>query len=84
MKKVTENAYMQYIRSRPGASSDSNRRIKNLPFATCSIHSIFKSKHAKNSELLKENMLDQMKNYRPHGVRNYCNLLMYLFDFIYF
>ncbi|RZB58826.1 ATP-dependent RNA helicase DDX54 [Asbolus verrucosus] len=36
MRKVTENAYQQYSRSRPAASSDSNRRVKELPFNSCS------------------------------------------------
>lgn len=67
MKKVAENGYMQYLRSRPNASADSNRRIKNLPFSTCWVHSIF---HDENSSLEneKELFLNNMRNYRPHGV----------------
>lgn len=67
MKQVTENGYMKYIKSRPAASSDSNRRIKDLPFGSCAIHPIFKEV-AEKSEVARENLLDQMKNYRPQGV----------------
>lgn len=68
MQKVTENAYQQYIRSRPAASSDSNKRIKEMSFATCSIHPMFQNDE--KDAILKESFLDRMKNYRPHGVIN--------------
>lgn len=70
MKKVTENAYLQYVRSRPAASSDSNRRIKELPFATCAIHPLFKE-YKEYVEEERENLLEKMKSYRPQGVRNF-------------
>ncbi|KAG5887596.1 hypothetical protein JTB14_025755 [Gonioctena quinquepunctata] len=63
---VAERGYEQYIRSRPTASSDSNRRIKELPLSTCSIHCIFKGKSLEDEEE-RENILDRMKNYRPQG-----------------
>jgi len=66
MRKVTENAYKQYVRSRQLASSDSNRRVKELPFSSCGIHPAFKIK----DELLveeREDFLGRMKNYRPQG-----------------
>ncbi|XP_063906529.1 ATP-dependent RNA helicase DDX54 [Zophobas morio] len=66
MKKVTENAYKQYIRSRPAASSDSNRRVKEMPFDKCGTHPIFK-KRDDYVEEERENLLDQMKSYRPQG-----------------
>lgn len=67
MHQVTENAYQQYVRSRPAASSDSNRRIKELNLSNCSILSIFSSTD-ENPEIERESLLDRMKNYRPHGV----------------
>lgn len=67
MRTVTENAYKQYVRSRPAASSDSNRRIKELPFLTCGIHPIFRE-NEEYVEEERENLLDKMKNYRPQGV----------------
>ncbi|XP_018562547.1 ATP-dependent RNA helicase DDX54 [Anoplophora glabripennis] len=66
LRKVAENGYQQYIRSRPAASSDSNRRVKELPLSTCSIHSIF-SKFGEIAEDERESLLDKMKNYRPQG-----------------
>ncbi|KAJ8919065.1 hypothetical protein NQ315_016972 [Exocentrus adspersus] len=66
MRKVSENGYEQYLRSRPVASTDSNRRVKELPLITCSIHSIFSSL-PEASEDERENLLDRLKNYRPHG-----------------
>lgn len=67
MKKVTENGYSQYLRSRPNASADSNRRVKDLPFSICWVHSIFQSSEA-NLENDKELFLNKMRNYRPQGV----------------
>lgn len=66
MRKVTENAYQQYLRSRPAASSDSNKRIKDLPLATCSVHPLFRN--GENSEDGRDDLLDKMRTYRPHGV----------------
>ncbi|XP_008198552.1 ATP-dependent RNA helicase DDX54 [Tribolium castaneum] len=66
MKKVTENAYLQYVRSRPAASSDSNRRVKELAFASCGIHPIF-GDYKEYVEEERENLLEKMKSYRPQG-----------------
>ncbi|KAJ8957599.1 hypothetical protein NQ314_006525 [Rhamnusium bicolor] len=65
-RKVSENGYEQYLRSRPAASLDSNRRVKELPLSTCSIHSIFR-KLGEDDEDERESLLDKMKNYRPQG-----------------
>lgn len=67
MRKVTENAYLQYVRSRPAASSDSNKRVKELNLNSCNVLSIFASPNLQQ-ENERESFLDQMKNYRPHGV----------------
>lgn len=66
LRKVTENAYQQYIRSRPVASTESNKRVKDLPFATCPIHPIFKD-YDDVSENERENILNKMRSYRPQG-----------------
>lgn len=71
---MAENGYQQYIRSRPAASADSNRRVKELPLSTCAVHSIF-SKLGEIAEDERENLLDKMKNYRPQGVSVYINNL---------
>lgn len=67
MHRVTENAYQQYVRSRPAASSDSNRRVKELNLSSCGVLSIFSSPD-ENAENEMESLIDRMKNYRPHGV----------------
>lgn len=64
MSKVCSNAYQQYCRSRPAASSDSNRRVKNLPFNTAGVNPLFQEN---SSELSRESLLDKMKSYRPQG-----------------
>lgn len=68
MKKVTENAYQQYLRSRPAASSDSNKRIKELPLNSVGVHSIFRQSDGNDEENDRENIIDRMKVYRPQGV----------------
>lgn len=65
MKKVCDNAYQQYGRTKPAASTDSNRRVKKLPFASCPIHQIFSNNTEDEPE--REALLDKMKYYRPHG-----------------
>ncbi|CAG9856383.1 unnamed protein product [Phyllotreta striolata] len=65
-RTVSTNAYQQYARSRPNASSDSCRRIKDLPLTSCWIHSIFQHL-GENVEEERENLLDKMKSYRPNG-----------------
>lgn len=68
MAKVCTNAYQQYCRSRPAASSDSNRRVKNLSLHSAGINPIFTNLKGITSELTRESLLDKMKNYRPQGV----------------
>lgn len=68
MRNVSENAQQQYVRSRPSASNDSNKRVKELPFACCNVHPIFKEFDDGENDTHRANLLDQMKNYRPQGV----------------
>lgn len=67
MHQVTENAYQQYVRSRPAASSDSNRRVKELNLSSCSVLGMFSSSE-EDVENERGSLLDRMKNYRPQGV----------------
>ncbi|CAL1261172.1 unnamed protein product [Larinioides sclopetarius] len=62
MLKVSRNAYQQYLKSRPAASSESIRRMKKFSFSTVEIHPIFND----DAELEKNKMLAKMKNYRPN------------------
>ncbi|XP_050313208.1 ATP-dependent RNA helicase DDX54 [Anthonomus grandis grandis] len=71
-QNTIENAYKRYLQSRPAASSDSNKRIKELPINMCSVHPVFKKFNINSSKTevateLKENILEQMKRYRPPG-----------------
>ncbi|KAF5295089.1 hypothetical protein FQA39_LY13240 [Lamprigera yunnana] len=65
-KELSEKAYKQYLRTRPVASVDSNRRAKELPLAKCVTHPIFKSQMNSLFEQ-RDSILHQMKNYRPQG-----------------
>ncbi|KAK0077674.1 hypothetical protein PV325_003593 [Microctonus aethiopoides] len=62
MKNVCNNAYQQYIRSRPGASIESVRRMKELNISNAGIAAEFVDIAPKPADLL-----TQMKNYRPPG-----------------
>lgn len=42
LKKVSRNAYQQFCKTRPVASTDAVRRSKSLPFVQVSVHPIFK------------------------------------------
>lgn len=67
MKKVCSNAYKQYIRSRPGASVESVKRIKEISWDTLPSLPIFGMDSHDESD--KISLLNQMKRYRPNGVR---------------
>ena len=41
MKRVTQNAYKQYLKSRPVASSESNKRTKDLALKEIGYHPLF-------------------------------------------
>lgn len=72
---MSENAYLQYVKSRSNASADSNKRIKDIEFAMCRTHPVFKKdenlirKTTLNLEDEKQTIIEKMKNYRPKGVR---------------
>lgn len=72
---MSEKGYQQYCRSRPAASTDSNKRIKEMGFANCGVHPIFRN-NSKDIESQKENMLDKMRQYRPHGVSTIISCIM--------
>lgn len=79
MGKVVENAYLQYNRCRPIASSDSNKRVKQINFNTCNVLSIFKTSGVYKSEEVKQDLLNRMKNYRPQGVSSKKNKHLFIF-----
>ncbi|KAH1029038.1 ATP-dependent RNA helicase DDX54 [Dendroctonus ponderosae] len=59
-----ENAYKKYVKSRPAASSDSHRRIKQLNLSNCAVHPAFRTN---GDEYHRDLLLDQIRNYRPNG-----------------
>lgn len=69
MKKVCNNGYKNYIKSRPGASKDSVRRAKNIDVEKMRIHPLF----AKicHSESKKFEFINKVKNYKPKTVKNF-------------
>ncbi|XP_034941130.1 ATP-dependent RNA helicase DDX54 [Chelonus insularis] len=62
MKNVCKNAYQQYLRSRPGASTDSVRRAKELDIKNAGVIPEYSDMAPKTASIL-----SQMKNYRPPG-----------------
>ena len=64
MRQVSDNAYQQYLRSRPPPSSESAKRIKELNISNAGILPEFKSLDNGVTDIL-----TRMKNYRPPGVR---------------
>ncbi|XP_017753416.1 PREDICTED: ATP-dependent RNA helicase DDX54 [Eufriesea mexicana] len=62
MEKVCDNAYKQYIRSRPSASSESIKRVKELHISEAGI--IPEYSDVSSSTV---NLLSKIVNYKPQG-----------------
>lgn len=65
LKRVCGNAYKQYIRSRPGASIESVKRMKEIDPDKFAIHPVFPAQYGVESST--SDLLRKMKSYRPHG-----------------
>lgn len=80
MKKVCNNGYKNYIKSRPGASKDSARRAKNIDTEKMRNHPVF----AKicNSESKKFEFINKMKNYKPKMVRVFIQIFKHIGQFL--
>ncbi|XP_069668807.1 ATP-dependent RNA helicase DDX54 isoform X2 [Periplaneta americana] len=66
MKTVCSNAYKQYIRSRPGASIESVKRVRNINPGSFAVHPLF----LKQNSIIQQSasdILEKMKTYRPNG-----------------
>jgi len=63
MRKVCNNAYQQYVRSRPGASAESVKRIKELCINEAGILPQYSDVSQTAADII-----SRMKNYRPQGV----------------
>ncbi|XP_033335243.2 ATP-dependent RNA helicase DDX54 isoform X3 [Megalopta genalis] len=62
MEKVCDNAYKQYIRSRPAASSDSIKRVKELHIGEAGVIPEYSNVSANT-----RNFLSKILSYRPQG-----------------
>ncbi|KAK9505142.1 hypothetical protein O3M35_009264 [Rhynocoris fuscipes] len=65
LKNVSENAYKQYIRSRPGASTESVKRSKELTSSVIGEHALF-NKMSKD-EKSKAKLISGIHQYKPLG-----------------
>ncbi|XP_048412630.2 ATP-dependent RNA helicase DDX54 [Stegostoma tigrinum] len=63
LKRVSENAYMQYLKSRPNPSPESIKRVREMDFSTLGIHPLF-GVNIKDAELQRLKLIDSIKNYR--------------------
>lgn len=68
MEGVCNNAYQQYLRSRPAASTESVKRVKNLNIIGAGIIPEFCDIKTQDADNSLADILSQMKNYRPPGV----------------
>lgn len=65
--RVSNNAYKAYIQTRPAASVDSNKKVKNIKFTSLQVLDEFQSKNSPidtSANDFKVNLLEQMKNYK--------------------
>ncbi|CAD1478066.1 unnamed protein product [Heterotrigona itama] len=62
MEKVCDNAYKQYIRSRPAASSESIKRIKELHISEAGVMPEYSNVSSSTT-----NLLSKIVNYKPQG-----------------
>lgn len=63
IQKTCNNAYKKYIKSRPGASVESVKKIKELELATMQLHPLFRNIGSAEQE--KFGLLSRMSEYRP-------------------
>ncbi|KAI5754494.1 hypothetical protein M8J77_008992 [Diaphorina citri] len=63
IQKTCNNAYKKYVKSRPGASVESVKKVKELELATMQVHPLFRNIGSAEQE--KFNLLTKMSEYRP-------------------
>ncbi|XP_067142208.1 ATP-dependent RNA helicase DDX54 [Centruroides vittatus] len=67
LKKVCENAYKQYIKSRPAPSAESVRRAKVIFKTPPKLHLLFTDKEETVTEKDRVKLLESIKSYRPNS-----------------
>ncbi|XP_067911214.1 ATP-dependent RNA helicase DDX54 [Heterodontus francisci] len=63
LKRVSENAYVQYLKSRPNPSPESVKRVRDLDFSTLGIHPLF-GINIEDTELQRLKIINSIKNYK--------------------
>ncbi|XP_028914172.1 ATP-dependent RNA helicase DDX54 [Ornithorhynchus anatinus] len=63
LRRVADNAHKHYVRSRPGPSPESIKRVKELDPALLGLHPLFSSRF-EEKELERLKLVDSIKNYR--------------------
>ena len=67
MRKVCNNAYKQYIKSRPTADAESVRNVKKLVTHNLETHPIFKEDVPSVSDNARNDLLSSIRSYRPNS-----------------
>ncbi|XP_056603234.1 ATP-dependent RNA helicase DDX54 [Triplophysa dalaica] len=63
LRRVSENAYMQYLKSRPSPSPESMKRVKNTEFSSVAVHPLLGSGLGQ-TEMDRLVMVDSIKGYK--------------------
>uniref|UniRef100_A0A8C3PW98 ATP-dependent RNA helicase DDX54 n=1 Tax=Chrysolophus pictus TaxID=9089 RepID=A0A8C3PW98_CHRPC len=63
LRRVADNAQKQYLRSRPGSSPESIKRVKEMDMSQLGIHPLF-SAHFEDTELERLKLVDSIKAYK--------------------
>ncbi|NXX61755.1 DDX54 helicase, partial [Scopus umbretta] len=63
LRRVADNAHKQYLRSRPGPSPESIKRVKDLDMSQLGIHPLFSARF-EDTELERLKFVDSIKTYK--------------------
>ncbi|XP_078083148.1 ATP-dependent RNA helicase DDX54 [Mustelus asterias] len=63
LKRVSENAYTQYLKSRPNPSPESVKRVRDMDFSTLGIHPSF-GINVEDTELQRLKIINSIKSYK--------------------
>jgi ATP-dependent RNA helicase DDX54/DBP10 len=66
LHKVCKNGYRQYLKSRPNASTESNRRAKDIEIGRLPVHPIFEGNVGEDPM---NSLISRIQGYRPHSVQ---------------
>ncbi|XP_072352246.1 ATP-dependent RNA helicase DDX54 [Scyliorhinus torazame] len=63
LKRVSENAYTQYLKSRPNPSPESVKRVRDMDFSTLAVHPLF-GISIEDTEFQRLKIINSIKNYK--------------------